>query len=374
MKTLVKISITLLILAATSLSAIANPDNIEAFKFEMIRRAVVFYATDPMLNPGAQSLGCAEQNTIPDLKNCSASMQGVGEKIDDYNAVVVKSAKDLESLKNKIINEVNRDNGREELVDWASFKSGLDSLYKSYQQEIAPGQENHSARAVSDSPTLSEMSTEKPIGEYESKSNFIGIPSIWTLVALVLSGIAIYLALKKKKPVGRRKEANFSEIGNPHVDEELRRDIDQLQREIYILKKDLSSFKANQAIASEKQREDAIPVEAVLKPIPQPSAVLKYAKTADGNSFDLATLSDSPSDKSIYELLIKSNTTATFKVTANREAQLFALEDPNTHLRGACIYQGSPARESRITTLKPGTLEFRNNLFHIVTPAELEFT
>lgn len=99
----------------------------------------------------------------------------------------------------------------------------------------------------------------------------------------------------------------------------------------------------------------------------------KYAKTADNKSFDPGSLSTDPDNKKIFEITFENANRGSFVVTENREAQLFALDDPANYLRGACTYSTSPAHDSKIVTIKKGIVELRDTKWMIVSPAEIDF-
>ena len=87
-----------------------------------------------------------------------------------------------------------------------------------------------------------------------------------------------------------------------------------------------------------------------------PNAVVRYAKFSDAssNEFKTSQLSDKQNGEQTYQLLITGDV-AEYRVADDPKAQDYALHNYE-YLSGACDIQGQAQENSRITTLKNGTL------------------
>lgn len=100
---------------------------------------------------------------------------------------------------------------------------------------------------------------------------------------------------------------------------------------------------------------------------------IMYIKTADGNGFNTDMLSEQSDNKKIYEIAITGDNTATYKVTSNREPQLFALEDPRNYLAVANYLVPPSSANDTIVTNELGQLEKVGNKWQIVKPTKITF-
>ena len=340
----------------------------------------MFYASDPKLNANGGSLGCETKTNFAELKACSASLQGVDGKISGFEAFPVSSAEDLKKLREKILSDVRSNRQRDTLPNWNSFAAELEKLSTPQivetQLPIEPGMQTEGDLTPEDTTQKGTQMVETAPAD----TGFLGMPKIWTLIALALSIVAIYLSTKKPDSRQQRREASFSPGNTNDNSAQMQRDIEKLQMSLRTLEEDLRRINTNQAVSGKQKPPEEKSLEKVVEHTPVPAAkpqntvTLKYAKTADGNGFQADTLSDQTDDKKIFEIRIDGGNRATYRVTTNRNAQLFALEDPANYLRGACTYTGNPSRESRINTTKAGTLELQGGKWTILNPAEIEFT
>ncbi len=205
--------------------------------------------------------------------------------------------------------------------------------------------------------------------------DFIPDLNLWNIIAIGLSALAIILsclAIKSK----RRRRTSSSSSGINFQGDSLKEDpnflFESLSKRLQLVESQLTELKSRQL--TNKEEEKAGNKASNTPAIVQPNIIIKYAKTADGNAFDADALSDLQDHKKIYELTIEGPDKGSFRVTTNKEAQLFALEDPNNYLRCACNYRSFPSHNSTIITDTPGRIERQGSKWAITKPAEIDFS
>jgi len=362
------------IISSYTASATTAEDSIslQALKFEMIRQAVIFYSTDTLLYKDNTQLHCGEALSISGLQKCAIKMTGVGDRIKSFNEVAVDGKQDLKKLKEEIIKQVSTKAYRVKTEGYQSFIEKLESLATSAPEVVAPIKKMDAP--IRSSPPPGIQNTPAPLPDISPT------PSVWNIIAMLLSLIALVfsgLALKSKRRKSRPSlSANNNSLQNHSASNESNFLYDQLVKKQRTLEDQLAGIQSQlkpQQPKDDTQR-NSIDTGANTSQTAHPVKIVKYAKTADGNAFDADTLSDAPDNKKIYELTFESTDKGSFRVTTNKEAQLFALEDPNNYLRGACNYRSSPNYNSRIITDTPGRIERNGKKWTIVKPAEIDFS
>ncbi len=376
-----KINTRIILLALFGLTCVnilrANADDstkLQQLKFEMIKNTVIFYATDDSLLKGKQIAGCSNDATIEQLIDHTKSLPGVNDKIKMFNNMAVANAKDLIRLKEIILNEV-AGKGKEYRVnrpDYDKFKSSLDKASEEVQSE-----EPISTTKLDTHKVIVPVAQEQVIPVEQSV--FSGL-TIWNCIAIILSLIAVvsgYIFSRNVKEKKGTSSATSRNHNNSRDNDNNNFLYEQLKSKQQVLEDRVGSMELQlkKLIFAEEGKKSQERTVTDITGGMQPVNVIKYAKTADGNAFDVSTLSDRQDNKKIYELTIYEAGKGTFKITANREAQLFALEDPNNYLRGACDYSSLPSSyNSTITTTSPGKIELNGSKWSIIKPAEIDFS
>lgn len=100
----------------------------------------------------------------------------------------------------------------------------------------------------------------------------------------------------------------------------------------------------------------------------------KYALYMDNSEgFSVQGLMPYSGSETIYEILLQSERTASYRVFENADAHQYALTDPSYYLRTACEYENSPSAGKRIETVAEGVLENMGSVWKIVRKAKIRF-
>ena len=348
---------------------------LQQLKFELIKKAVLFYSQDTSLSKTKSTPDCNSTIDIPGLLECSIDMTSVKSKIEDFNKTVIRNKESLWNLQVKIIEQISLKPHRTRLKGYETFKNEMIELVKSApeDQTLADVQGATNATPSAAENQQVSMMVSIPVDE----PDFFTDLNLWNGAALFLSIIAIALSLvsssarKKKRAyssnLNRNTQESSSAGGNEFLFEKLTSRCEALERQISNVQRQLGD-------RSGEDDKNVSPISINSINLLKATTIVKYAKTADGNAFDVAALSDIQDDKKIYEITIEGPDKGSFRVTSNKEAQLFALEDPNNYLRGACNYRSLPTYNSTIITDTPGRIELNGNKWSIITPAEIDFS
>lgn len=130
-------------------------------------------------------------------------------------------------------------------------------------------------------------------------------------------------------------------------------------------------------VATPVVKEKVAPKPVVQPQIPKPPvATKKYAHYADmGDGFSNAELLDKPDGESIFEITIApNNNTGEYRVSANADAQRYALSNAQYFLGKTCQYDSFPSDGNAvIKTVQPGTVKLIGGKWMIVSPARISF-
>lgn len=100
----------------------------------------------------------------------------------------------------------------------------------------------------------------------------------------------------------------------------------------------------------------------------------RYALYMDNSEgFSVSGLMYHEGIETIYEILLSSARSATYRISKNNEAQSYALSDPGYYLRTACDYENSPSSNKRIETIDEGNVELIGNIWKITKRAKIRF-
>lgn len=359
-------------------AACASPDSstLQQLKFRMIRNAAVFYAKDTGLVKQYKIDDCSGDTSLAQLKSHLGQLRGVNDKLDGFNAVPVPDRQNLAQLKDKIISEVVEAHpGRLQLPGYTAFEDSLNTIAATpvamQAAAVIPGNKQTMEGNMDTSGDAQNSPPPPPAPENDSWLWYvcIGLALMLSAIAIVLSGIC-FTRLKKlgRKSAGVRNPAPNGNGVRDAIAIQLREEINRLKQQVTVLESGMAG------IQGPKQASSAVVPDTDNHHPVQTQNLVKYAKTADGNGFVADTLSDRQDNKKIFELVVEGPDKGSFRVTANPNAQQFALEDPYNYLRGACNYSSLPGADSRIITVSAGRMELNAGKWVITRPAEIEFS
>lgn len=378
-----------------ALNAQTSSAQLDDAKIAMIRAAVIFYSTDTLVSKG--EIAC-DAKTIAELKACAKPLTGVDKKIDVWNSVAVKDASDLKRLGENIVNTVSKDKEyRKKLPAYQSFTSEIkrlgepeDEMQNETVNDVVSSVPPSSPPAnASIAGNTNQVATTAVTSEASLPVEvpFWKDPFILSCLALALSLIALIVALMAKNRKSHRRSGTsreappvFSESGAAAY--QTQTNIAALQRQVANLERELGTINTMIEDAERRLNEKVRVLESQqLTELPgsaqaittHAALVRKWAKNVDGGGFEIDSLSSEPDSKMIYEITQTGPQTATFKVSETRDAQLFALTNPQNYLREGCNYTSQPAANSQIRTEVPGTLELQGRKWRITNPAQITF-
>ncbi len=140
-----------------------------------------------------------------------------------------------------------------------------------------------------------------------------------------------------------------------------------------------------------RQTQAATPVAPAPQPVtpaPQPAVVqnpvpsnqprrrdvVLYGRTADlGDGFSVGSLLETPDRDTVFQIEVRTDSQAVYRVTEEPGAQQLALSDPYSYLADACEYMAKPIPNARIRTNQPGQLALQGDKWKIVEKAKISF-
>lgn len=367
-------------------------------KIDMIREAVIFYSTDEKISE--RKVDC-NATDVAGLKACAKSMKNVDKKIDDWSKRVVNDDAGLRILGKRILKDITDGKKyREKLETYAAFKKKLENpetvkidpvssetnvavpdLVAPVEPAPAP---QSAAPAPDESSDTASPNKEGPVAELESSGKG---PLAVSLAALVVAIAALILALMKRRRRSQRRSRSrpgMQQGGGESETYNAESAILPLQRKVAELDSELENV--NKMIEESERRvmrriESLESQQTTEWPTRDQSinaaagfpATKKWAKSVDSGGFSIDALAADPDDKMIYEITQTGRDTATFRISDAREAQLFALSNPQNYLREGCTYTTQPSLNSQIRTEVPGSLELQGRKWRIIRQAQIAF-
>jgi hypothetical protein len=382
MKTIIR---TLLVLAwclvrINALFAV-SPDSadFQRYKFDMIKEAAIFYSSDTNLTRGKQVQDCARDTSMVQLTEHTRSLEGVEKKLAEFNRETITNLQSLERFREKIVEAVSGKGkeARKQLPAYPRFVKQLDGILAEAKGEVTitqPAPVTDVPENTMPDPAVVDTAPQANTNQQEPSFDLLNYVAIGLSVVSLLFGCFLYTRLGKKRRSSVDNYRNTVSPGDGNGSlfyETLHGELQQLKDRVHETE---TRLRLQQMAGDTVKNEQYSSRDISYTPPTQTVNIVKYAKTADGNAFAADTLSDRQDNKKIYELTVEGPDKGTFRVTTNTEAQLFALEDPNNYLRGACNYYSRPSHNSRIITTSPGRMELSGNKWRITKPAEIDFS
>lgn len=107
---------------------------------------------------------------------------------------------------------------------------------------------------------------------------------------------------------------------------------------------------------------------------PRRREVVLFGRTADlGDGFSVASLLETPDRDTVFQIEVRTDSQAVYRVTEEPGAQQLALSDPYSYLADACEYMAKPMPNARIRTNQPGQLALQGDKWKIVEKAKISF-
>lgn len=212
-----------------------------------------------------------------------------------------------------------------------------------------------------------------------------------TLLAIaVMSFLAFCLAIFNTIKISRlRKHKRVNEGDNRlvpnglfppaddlHVNKQLEAKYEKLEVTVKDLKSQLSDFENKFKAFEDDSRVVELPItnsDQFSHQKPPIMSQVQYAKFPDMyNGFSAAFLSSAQDGEGIYEITV-SGDAADFGISADGDAQNYALSDYRYYLENGCDMVNTPEKNSRIITVKPGRLSRKGKDWIIGSKATIKF-
>jgi len=349
----------LLLFISNSLRAQNNADSI---KFEMIKATLHFYAGDTAAfhNVKTQVINCHVNDYACLYTFCEQNqLTNVDDKIKKWSAVDCKTQADLMALQSRIFDD-------------------LISNEKGYRRQL-PGYEEYGSQL------------EKLIGSFNAPAidkDFLNDNlMLWIALFTGIFGslLGLWLITHRSKPTSKGAEATIGAEAYNN-DEDLRK----LENRMGTLSAALSlktDAKALESLSAritkmeewimaqsgkEKLKSTAVNVPEEKKENVS-STNIYYAKIPDlSDGFSSDSLKTVQNGEQVYEITLKGNK-GKYEVSADQEAQRYALNDYSYILSPGCMLDNQPFSGCTIVTTKSGSLFKSTDGWIIENKAVIEF-
>lgn len=228
-----------------------------------------------------------------------------------------------------------------------------------------------------------------------------GITGLLTLLCLFL-GYKIFSLSTSQSSINAQGKPNMNDemlakVGDDHLAEiirQLRTELGLLRHQIAEMGGEMQTLKSRIATIEDKNtpiisQAPPLHLEKEVPPhedeqkhdlptsreLPSIEAVEKrYALYMDNSEgFSVSGLMYHEGIETIYEIVLNSPRSATYRISKNNEAQSYALSDPGYYLRTACDYENSPTSNKSIETVGEGNVELIGNIWKITKRAKIRF-
>ena len=370
----------LLVLPMTTFAS----DDVARAKYGIIKEAVLFLSSDTVTSPdfNGASFDCADLDYAC-LKTYATQnkITGVAGKVNEWSAVRTESKADLVALKNKIVQQITASKDyRTQLETYEGFRQAVNALVETVPDD-APVTDNTRDERDNEIGANEDRITDEPANE--GSSNLL--PWLALLASLAALGLSVFTFMKMKNAAPqdslvKQHELNYLKedikalrakpVSKPSNDGVA---LKPLQDKIAYLEDRLARLE-NQPTAANVIELD-VPKkksQAAAPPIVNEPSTL-YAKLPDlGNAFSAAILTDRQNGEQIYQIEIDGDR-GVFAVSEDAHVQKYALSDFNFYLPKACDFANQPTKNSRIHTVRNGTLTKSTAGWAIDTKALIEF-
>lgn len=412
------LSLVLLTRSASAQTDTEIREKLNQSAFQLIKTTVEFLATDSQTFPKVQTTQCncdsydslkafIEQN---DLVGADKLVDEAQRRAAQHIAQINQPKSALKEVKEFLIQKIASGNRaeRKNLPNYPAFETALDNIVN---QGLSP---NAASVAPQQLPTVSEtaglpdtLETPSPsiTPTTNSQSNWISMAGIALFLSILsLIGVAFltYTVLKAQKPEQSARDIQFDsqlakltdrvsklEIrkNQPNENFQLNAQLEALERAVRHLEQErtekpaaaapaipLEVVQVVQEVPAEPE-EPARPMNRYRTPsVEPPKPTAFYARTADlGDGFSAGGLLATPERDTVFDVILETDTQATYQVSENPDAQRLALSDPYSYLNDACEYLTQPNPTSRIRTEQAGRLHLQGDKWKIIEKAKIRF-
>lgn len=206
---------------------------------------------------------------------------------------------------------------------------------------------------------------EEPVMETVTQSSTSPIAVIGLLLAVlaVVAAVLLYLRANRAEAKLAETRSSLNDLIEHHnkTSEILAQSLKELDDKISTVGKQIESQALKEATPPAKPAEFT----------PQ----TLYLSSADGRGVFATASTVADVANSVFVLTTGSPTTGTFAVIDNADVQRLALMLPSQSLATACDGDGihNSNGKTRITTLKPGTAQWRDGAWHVIHKATIQY-
>lgn len=362
-------------------------------KFQVIKAAIEFLATDNRTYPNVKDKTCASCKSYADLQRFADGnkMNGVKEFMQHWRAVRLDTtAADAKTSLGDFIKRLadtlvtgGQKPQRKQLTSYQRFSEAMEGIENGVVLKPAAQKktETPAAPPVNDSTPVNSGSVIPPVADDPDQE---WLPSKYLLFgeAVIILLLAFYIVLKHRdrKREDRRREKDYSR-SQEGQGKQLENALYRLRSAEQELLEAQQASQALQILVNELRSQQTTSIAPANLPVPEPPPLarppvaepeLKYARYADaGDGFSNSDLLTQEDSETIFEIKMLAAGVAEYRVTSNPVAQKYALANANYFLSKTCKYDTSPG--GIIVTDLPGQLRLQGNKWQIIDPAKIIF-
>jgi len=353
--------------------------NGDSLKFEIIKETVNFFASDSSAYKGlrGKTLTCGKVDYSCISDYCTRNDVGsIQKKVDEWQKAPSATGDDLTNLVSKITTDLSNKEYRKKLDSFKKFKETVNQLASSFAEvPIEVFAETAEKDATKTVPAGVAELVERDMPNSESQLPLISL--ILSILALVTGGLALTrssrggssVRIEKSKP---NNKIILNDVENlKGAKQESGVDLAPIQTHI----SNLESRVLNLEIQPKVFEMPKINKNVISEPVQsqQITNSNKYARYPDmSNGFTNGALKDNQNGELIFEIQV-SGSSASFCISSDPEAQVFALSDYKNYLSDACDFSNQPSKGCQIVTKSKGSLNRTGGNWIIQSKAKIEF-
>ncbi len=357
-------------------------------RFQLVRRSLEFLATDRKTFTNVTQPLCTECSNKEDLVTFikTNQLKGAEGRLGQWLTLAGSelTPDNLAALKLKIIYDLTSGPGKDSRKELASYKAYAADMDMIVANARTPAPE------TTPEPTAPAAATIRPTdsspGNDDSDDTYL-LPPVYLYILLGLLAMTVaILLIRLRKALGKAR-------GNDEDLKKARKDLKALEKkleeqdtqrrrsaeEITFLKDQLQVSEEALRLERMKNLESQTQPLPVFPEVPEPqknkAPSIMYAKYADlGDGFSASEVTDKADPETIFEITRISETSGTFKVADNQDAQRYALTNSSYFFGTTAQYDSLPPSPGcTVITDSPGELVLQGNKWRITVPAKIRF-
>lgn len=357
-------------------------NNGELLKYKMIKLSVEFYTKDTvtfknLIGKKLDSIDCENDYDCLIKFSNENQLKGVEDNIKKWQNISANTKEDLAGLKDMIIKDLtDKKPERKKINVYNEYEININNIIDEYE---ANGEIKKIDIFLSTDDSTLILSNGRP-AQVKTKTN--KLPFIALVLSLIAIAVSLYSLFGKKNistPTNTnissdqqelQKLSNKIEILSATDINRINIDIKKIEQRIESLEKKIDTSNKNTNLNKSNEVELS---PSINKNIPIIKTI--FAMYADNGVFSNDLISDYQNGQQVYEIVVKDDNNAIYKISENEDAQKFALSDANAFLLPACEYLNTRQQSnSKIKSEINGILVKSGNNWVIQIKTKIRFT